>query len=248
MLTPITDKSKQNQTHFFRDRQLLSKVSDIRVPFLDQELTPASSVKDLGITLDSFLNFNDHGNTITSSLLSMLCQISRVRHLFTKPVLSTILNSLIFSRLFYSSTVWAGTSKQNLQKLQLVQNLPAGVLTDTKKFDHISPVLRELGWPSIKDQLLVRDTTQVYKIVNGLAPLYLSSKLSKRSDTHHYNTRKRDNLNLPLCRTVTAQRSFYYRAVSACNSLTADTRNSLSLCTFKRSVKCELRVQTPCVK
>ena len=178
----------------------------------------------------------------------MLCQISRVRHLFAKPVLSTILNSLIFSKLFYCSTVWAGTSKQNLQKLQLVQNFATRGLTDTKKFDHISPVLRELGWPSIKDQLLVRDTTQVYKIVNGLAPLYLSSKLSKRSDTHHYNTRKRDKLNLPLCRTVTAQRPFYYRAVSAWNSLTADTRNSPLLCTFKRSVKRELRVQTQCVK
>ena len=30
----------------------------------------------------------------------LLCKISRVRHLFTKPVLSTILNSLIFSKLF----------------------------------------------------------------------------------------------------------------------------------------------------
>ena len=28
----------------------------------------------------------------------------------------------------------------------------------TKNFDHISPILRELGWLSIKDQLLVRDT------------------------------------------------------------------------------------------
>ena len=178
----------------------------------------------------------------------MSCQISGVRHLFTKPVLSTILNSLIFSKLFYCSTVWAGTSKQNLQKLQLVQNFAARGLTDTKKFDHISPVLRELGWPSIKDQLLVRDTTQVYKIVNGLTSFYLSSKLRKQSDVHHCNTRKRENLNLPLCRTVTAQRSFYYRAGSAWNSLTADTRNSPSLCTFKRSVKRELRVQNPCVK
>ena len=188
-----------------------------------------------------------HVNTLTSSLLSMLCQISRVRHLFTRPVLSTILNSLIYSKLFYCSTVWAGTLKQNLHKLQLVQNFADRVLRDTKKFDHISPVLRKLGWPSIKDQLLVRDTTQVYKIVNGLAPLYLSSKLSKRSDAHHYNTRERDNLNLPLCRTVTAQRPFYYRVVSAWNSLTADTRNSPSLCSFKRSVKRELRVQTPYV-
>ena len=150
----------------------------------------------------------------------MLCQISRVRHLFTKPVLSTILNSLIFSKLFHCSTVWAGTSKQNLQKLQ-VQNFAARVLTDTKKIDHISPVLQELGWPSIKDQPLVRDTIQVYKIVNGLAPLYMSSKLSKRSDTHHYNTRKRDNLNLPPCRTV-------YRAtvilLSRCNCLELSDR------------------------
>ena len=106
------------------------------MPFLDQELTPVSSVKDLGITLDSHLNSNDHVNTLTSSMLSMLCQINRVRHLFTKPVLSIILNSLIFSKLFYCSTVWAGTSKENLQKLQLVQNFAVRVLTNTKTFDH----------------------------------------------------------------------------------------------------------------
>ena len=87
---------------FFGTRQFLSKVSDIRVPFLDQELTPVSSVKDLGITLDSYLNFNDQVDTLTSSLLSMLCQISRVRQLFTKPVLSTILNSLIFRKNFFT--------------------------------------------------------------------------------------------------------------------------------------------------
>ena len=56
---PITDKSKQNQTHFFRDKAAPKQLSDIRVAFLDQELTPVSSVKDLGITLDSYLNFND---------------------------------------------------------------------------------------------------------------------------------------------------------------------------------------------
>ena len=33
----------------------------------------------------------------------------------------------------------------NRIKLQLVQNFAAHVLTDTKKFDHISPVLWELG-------------------------------------------------------------------------------------------------------
>ena len=74
----------------------------------------------------------------------------------------------------------AGTCNTTLTP-QLVQNFVARVLTDTKKFNHISPVLRELGWPFVKDQLLVRDTTQVHKKVNSLSPLYLTSKLSKRS-------------------------------------------------------------------
>ena len=130
----------------FGTRQLLSRVSDMQVPSLDRELTPFCSMKDLSITLDSYLNFNYH-----------------VRHLLTKPVLSTILNSLIFSKLFYCMTIWAGTSKQNLQKLQLVQNFSGRVLTDTKTFDHISPVLWELVRPFIKYQLLVRDSTQQHQ-------------------------------------------------------------------------------------
>ena len=46
----------------FGTKQLLSKVPDIRVPFLGQHLIPVSSVKDLGIILDSNLTLM---NTLT---------------------------------------------------------------------------------------------------------------------------------------------------------------------------------------
>ena len=59
----LINPSKTKLIFFFGTRQLLSKVSDIRVPFLDQELFPVYSVKDLCITLDSYLNFNYHVNT-----------------------------------------------------------------------------------------------------------------------------------------------------------------------------------------
>lgn len=132
------DKSK---LILFRMRQLLSGVPDIRVPFLGQHLIPVSSVKDLGIVLDSNLTFNEHVNTLTSSLISTLWQISRARHLFSKSVLTIILNCIVFCKLFYCSTVWSGTFAHNINKLQLVQNFAARVLTNSKKFDHISPVL-----------------------------------------------------------------------------------------------------------
>ena len=69
LITP--DKAK---LILFRTKQLLSKILDIRAPFIGQYLTPVSSVKDLGIILDFNLTFNEHVNTLTSSLISILCQ------------------------------------------------------------------------------------------------------------------------------------------------------------------------------
>ena len=50
----------------------------------------------------------------------------------------------------------------------------------------------------------------MYKIVNNLAPTYLCNNIHERSDVHLYNTRRKNDLNPPLRRTTTAQRSFYY--------------------------------------
>ena len=72
----------------------LQAASNITVPFLGQDLVPVTSVKDLGVTLDSNLTFNGHITSLTSSLLSTLVQINRVRHLVSKDALYIILNSL----------------------------------------------------------------------------------------------------------------------------------------------------------
>ena len=71
---------------------------------------------------------------------------------------------------------------------------PCKKSTLIKKF--VLPIQQELGWFSVKDQLLVHAVIQMYKIVKGNAPLYLSSSNSKRSDVHNYNTRQSVNLNL----------------------------------------------------
>ena len=59
----------------------------------------------------------------------------------------------------------------------MVQNFVAPLVTNTKKFDHVTGVWR----PSVKSQLEVRDVTLLYNIINGLALAYLL-KISKRPD------------------------------------------------------------------
>ena len=90
-----------------------------------------------------------------------------------------MINSVVFSKLFYCSAVWAGTYKQNIYKLQLMQNFAARILTDTGKYDHITPALKALGWLTIEEQLWLRDVTMMYKCVNNLVPTYISCKIGK---------------------------------------------------------------------
>ena len=56
-------------------------------------------------------------------------------------------------------------------KLATGANNAARTVTNTKKFDHVTPVLREFQWSSVKSQLEVRDVTLLYKVCHyGLAP------------------------------------------------------------------------------
>ena len=189
---------------------------------------------------DKHLSFNDHTDYLTSSLLGKLCQINRVRHLLTKEALLITLNALVFSKLFYCSTVWSGTTQQNIGKLQILQNFAARILAGKRKYDHISPSLKELKWLPIKEMLRLRDVPMVFKCLHGLAPKYLESKLVKRSAIHRHNTRRKNDINITLKRTSTAQRSFFDHAISSWNHLSAATKNCTSVPIFKRQARKEL--------
>ncbi len=66
-------------------------------------------------------------------------------------------------------------------KLQMVQNAAARVLTRTRKYDHISPVMSTLHWLPIKHRIDLKILLITYKALNGLAPQYLSELLSHYS-------------------------------------------------------------------
>ena len=82
--------------------------------------------------------------------MSKLCQINRVKDCLNMDTLKLIIQSLVLSKLYYCSTVWANTSDSNIKKLQLVQNFAARIITGTWKFDHITPYLQQLGWLSVR--------------------------------------------------------------------------------------------------
>ena len=224
----------------FGTKQMLSHLNDFKLSLLGKELTPNDSVRDLGVFLDPQLSYDEHIIKTVSNCMSRLCQINRVKHIFDKTTLKLIINALVFSKLFYCSSVWSNTTQKNLNKLQLVQNFVARIITNKRKYDHITPVRKSLNWLPVIDQLYLRDAVLVYKCMSGLAPKYLSTQFITRNDVSKRQTRNCQMLNIPLFRLGAGQRSFYYRAVTLWNNLDNKIKLSKDVSHFKSQLRAKL--------
>ncbi len=57
-----------------------------------------------------------------------------------------LVHAFMTSRLDYCNALLGGCPASSINKLQIVQNAAARVLTRSRKYDHITPILQSLHW------------------------------------------------------------------------------------------------------
>ena len=216
--------------------QLIKKLPPISLSLLGKTISPVPFAKDLGVYIDQCLTYDVHISKTASSCMNQLVHIRRIKHLLDKKTLLLLINSFVFSKLFYCSSVLGNTSKRNLHKLQLVQNFAARVVLGLRKFDHISQGRKSLRWLDVIEKVLFNDLVLAFKCVNGLAPDYLVKYFVKRSAVHNRNTRGCNNFVVPRCRLSTGQRAFSYRGPREWNGLAENIKNIKEINSFKKTL------------
>ena len=131
------------------------------VTMLGTQIKPVTVAKDVGVYIDCHLNFNEHVTKTASDCTLKLMRVNRIRHLLDQKALIYLIKAFVFSKLFYCSTVWSGTSKKNVRKLQLVQNYACRIVAGLRKYDHVSEALKSLKWLNVRDKLLFNDHVMV---------------------------------------------------------------------------------------
>jgi hypothetical protein len=137
----------------------------------------SSPLRWLGVDFDPHLKMCAFVDRTSRSCFSILQMLRRLRSSMNRHSTLLLCNSLVCSRLEYCGALLFSVEAAQLERLCRVQNLAARIVSGCRRYDHVSPIIREIGWrptiwlPTIKLIILVA------KVLRGRAPAYLSCEV-----------------------------------------------------------------------
>ena len=207
-------------------------------------ITPVRSVRDLGIFIDSDVSMRTHITKTVSSCFAVLRRIRSIRRSVTRPVLQSLVVSLVLTRLDFGSATLAGLPRQLLDRLQSVMNAAARLVYAARKYDHVTPLLRDLHWLCVPERIDYRLAVLAFRCQHGLAPGYLSVDIHRVADDEsrrRLRSASTSKLHVPKTKNKTiGDRAFPVAAARVWNSLSPALAQASSLTSFKRGLKTEL--------
>ena len=229
--------SNKTQCIFIGTHQLLSKIpSNINIQLHDSVIHPSTHVKNLGVHIDRFMTFDKHINEINKKVMGTLMYLNRIKDHFDKGTRKIVIQSLVLSILNYCNTIWGTTNATLLAKAQKLQNFAAKIVDGkARKYDHVTPIIKDLGWLPIKDKIRYDTGITIFKYINKIYPDHLLS-LPTVSNVNHNSTRQQNNLYIPKFKTDIGARSLQVRGPKLWNDLPHELKLNYSLSVFKHKL------------
>ena len=148
--------------------------------------------------------------------------------------------ALALEGLDYCNALLIGIQPDLIAKLQRLQNSAARIVSRTRKYEHITPVLIKLHWLQIKFRIQFKVLLLVYKALNGLAPKYINELLVPYKPRRHLRSEAKGLLDEPRTRLKFGDRAFSISAPRLWNAHPQHLKDSASCQAFKKCLKTHL--------
>ena len=194
-----------------------------------------TTAKNLGVWFDNELHFRCQITKKVSSSYMTLREIGKIKQYIPNDMLKTLLTSLIFQKIDYCNSLYYGIEKNEIKKLQSVQNTAVRMLKNFRKFDriHISPILLELHWLKVEKRIIFKLCLIVYKCILQDAPDPLKSLLTISNPRTFVLLQKKYNSKY-------GKRAFSCAAPMVWNQLPISIRSEYDQDKFKKGLKTHL--------
>ncbi|XP_068671160.1 uncharacterized protein [Montipora foliosa] len=155
------------------------------------------SVRSLGVTLDRHLQMSQHVNMLCKSAFFSLKNISKIRKFLDRDNTKRLVHAFISSKIDYCNSILIGLPNEEIDKIQHVQNAAARLISGTKKYASITPILIKLHWLPVIARIEYKILLTVFKSLNNLAPEYISELLNQYNPPRALRSANKNLLIVP---------------------------------------------------
>ena len=216
----------------------LKNVSTPGIKIGDTCILPSDNVKNLGVIFDQCLNMNSHIMTTCRAAYFHLKNIRCLKPFLRRDALITVTHAFITSRIDYCNSLLLGISQYNIDRLQRIQNCAARIISNTRKYDHITPVLQKLHWLPVKQRIHFKILLITYKAIIKEAPEYICELIKIKTSLKSLRSADDIVLESPVSRLrAFGDSSFGVAGPRLWNQLPKSIRHAPSVKCFKTLLK-----------
>jgi len=213
----------------------LKKIKKQKLHIGESYIETTDFARNIGAIFDSNLLMEKHVDSVCKAAWGQLRKIGTIRKYLSNTATKTLVHALVTSRLDNLNGLLYGLSSKILHKLERVQNTAARLITRSKKYDHITPILRKLHWLPIKTRIKYKILLLTYKALNHEGPEYIQDLLVPCTGLR---SKEKSLLKKPLSKSVKyGDRAFSRAAPQLWNELPDELRHCKTVDAFKRKLK-----------
>ena len=106
---------------------------------------------------------------LSRSYFFLLQRLRAIKQSLATDATRTLVHVFVSGRLDSGRSLLAGASSQLLQRLQVVQNAAARLVTGARRSEHMTPVLRDLHWLPVRQRITFKTAVLVYSTFKCIA-------------------------------------------------------------------------------
>ena len=223
---------------YFGSRQTLNKLNEITLSIDGQKLQQVQNFKYLGLVLDEALTFESHISYICKKANQKNGVLRKIRKYLTQKLSLMLYKSLVLPHFDYVDVVYMTATKEQLGRLQLIQNQSCRIILKAHKRTHIVDMHTTLKIQMLDTRRTNHLSALCHKNIYNAEDASLNYIFNRMSDNQARVTRNSNYMNMvvPNIKSTKGRLSIRYRGPKHWNGLPNDTKGIENHNTFKQRI------------
>lgn len=213
----------KTQTIIIGSTRLRSQINLETVPKLklnNIDLEYSDKVKNLGLTINSSLKWNDAVTTTCNRVFASIHSLKRFALYLPYSVKVMLVKTLVLPIFNYCDIVTNDMTVELSDKLQRAQNYCIRFIFNLRRDEHITPYLQQLSLLKLEQLRKYHTLTLLHALLQKSSPTYLFENFIFLSQINSHVTRRGGlSLSIPPHKTIAFNKSFIVTACRLWNSL-----------------------------